>query len=164
MFKQVIHGFRRKTLPFSIVVGFFLLTLSFYEAVWGTWLATVWSFLIPAVLFALFTMTILMLSFVSYEYQLMHNNLFVRLHAFGRPLRAVSILLDRDDCKLYTPYRWREFLHESKVYYYLPLLAGNRRCLISYKDDRGRHFLVFRPCPELIDMIRTQLDEEEPEN
>ncbi len=158
MFKQVIHGFQRKTLPFSIVVGFFLLTLSYYEAVWGTPLATLWSFVVPAVLFVFFTVTIIMLSFLSYEYRLMHNNLFVRLNAFGRPLWAVSILLDRDDCKLYAPYRWSEFLHVRKSYCYLPLLRGNRRCLLSYKDEEGRRFLVFRPCPELVEMIKTQLD------
>ena len=36
MFKQMLQGFQRKTVPFTIVVGLFLLTCSFYEAIWQT--------------------------------------------------------------------------------------------------------------------------------
>ena len=36
MYKQILQGFRRKAVPFSLWVGLFLLMISFYEAIWQT--------------------------------------------------------------------------------------------------------------------------------
>ena len=160
MFKQYIRGFRRKTLPFSILVGFFLLTISYYEAVWGTPYAVAWSFLVPAVLFGVFTLYICMLSFVSYEYRLMHNTLFVRARLWGKPVRAISVVLDKRVCKLYEPYRWQGMSIKHKHYYYLPMIHGNRRCLLQYQDTDGCHCLIFRPCSELLTLMRPHLMQE----
>ena len=54
MFNQMLQGFQRKTVPFTIVVGLFLLTCSFYEAIWQTPAAHFVTYCVPALLFVAF--------------------------------------------------------------------------------------------------------------
>ena len=161
MFKQMLQGFQRKTVPFTIVVGLFLLTFSFYEAIWQTPAAHFVTYCVPALLFVAFATGVWMYSFVSYEYRLLHNNLFVRLNILGKPVRAIEVQLDQGTCRLDENYHWRRYMGVRKSLCYLPLLPGHRRCLLTYQEDGVERRLVFRPCDELLALIHEYIDGKE---
>ncbi len=160
MYKQILQGFRRKAVPFSLWVGLFLLMISFYEAIWQTPYATPVHFLIPALLFCLVTVVICGYSFVSYEYRLMHDHLFIRLQLMGHPIKAKVIALGNPECTLVEGCSICSTLGRGKQHYYLPLIGRDRCCMLRYQDRGALRYLVFRPCSVLVDMIRLQLESE----
>lgn len=160
MYKQIVQGFRRKAVPFSLWVGLFLLMISFYEAIWQTKYATPVYFLVPALLFCLVTVVICGYSFVSYEYRLMHDHLFIRLQLLEHPVKAKVIALGNPECILMEDCSIGSTLRRGTQHYYLPLIGRDRCCTLRYRDKGVLRYLVFRPCSALLDMIRLQLESE----
>lgn len=141
----------------TVLAGLFLLTVSIYEAIWGAPWAGPLVYLAPGLLFCLAALVLLMLSFVSFEYRLVEDDFFLRAKLLKRPFRAQVIRLRREHCRLYHPYRPWKWLRVKKEYYYLPLVRGNRLCLLEYQGQRGRTHLLFRPDPALLQLLEDRL-------
>ncbi len=158
MYKQTLWGFRRKALPLTILAGLFLLTASVYEAIWGAPWAGPLAYLAPGLLFCLAALALLALSFLSFEYRLVEDDFFVRLRALGRPVRAWETRIKPGQCRLIRPYRpWKKLLAKKRLCY-LPLTGGYGLCLLEYLDEGRPVYLLFRPSPDLAEMLESRLD------
>ena len=158
MYKQTLRGFRRRALPLTILTGLFLLTASVYEAVWGAAWAGPLVYLAPGLLFCLAALALLALSFLSFEYRLVEDDFFVRARALGRTFRAREIRLRPGKCRLSRPYRPWKTLGRQKIRYYLPLAGGDRLCLLEYQSEGRPVYLLFRPSPDLAELLERRLD------
>ena len=158
MYKQTLWGFRRKALPLTILTGLFLLTVSVYEAIWGAAWAGPLVYLAPGLLFCLAALALLALSFLSFEYRLVEEDFFVRALALGRPFRAQTARLKPGQCRLRRPYRPWQALRVKKSRYYLPLIGGYRLCLLEYQSEGQTNYLLFRPSPDLAELMERRLE------
>lgn len=167
MYKQMHRGFKRKTVPTSIAGGFLLLTISYYEAIWNTSYGMWISYLLPAIVLTTFSIIMFMLTFVSYEYRLLNNQIVFRQLIFGKPHHALVLELEKTT-KITDKYCAGTAWHMRKQRYFLPLINMHRRTMISSHDEHGvmRHVL-FKPSEMLVQMLRQQLEclgEEEAEH
>lgn len=154
MFKQKVCGFQGRTLPFTIFIGLFLLTISIYESIYGLDGINIFSYILPGVVLAVIATIIFMLSFVSYEYRLMYNCLIIRKIVCGKTSRAITITLDDQSIGFKTITNVRSVLCMHKMY--LPFFKRGERVEMAYKTKSGKtKTLVFQPCTELFAMINS---------
>lgn len=153
MFKQTVVGFRGKTLPFTIIVGLFLFTVSFCETMSGRQGSGIWSYIIAWALLLTVVSVILMLAFVSYEYRLMYNCLIIRRVAFGKTCKALTIMLDDKNLEISRVRPVRALGCSNRMF--LPFYNYNRLFRLTHCTSKGkRKRMAFAPSEELVDMIK----------
>lgn len=152
MFKQIVVGFRGKTLPFTIIVGLFLFTVSVCQTISGGQNITIFSYIIPCALLLAVVSIILMLAFVSYEYRLMYNCLTIRKVAFGKTRKAMTVTLDDINLDLSRIRPVHSIGCSNRMF--LPFFNANRIFKLTYFTSKGKKKrMAFAPSEELVEMI-----------
>ena len=89
------------------------------------------------------------------------------MRRFGAPLgrgrwsiwrRAQTARLKPGQCRLRRPYRPWQALRVKKSRYYLPLIGGYRLCLLEYQSEGQTNYLLFRPSPDLAELMERRLE------